>query len=721
MLASLSGALSLLIAGVGLAIMPSVSAAAPLCGGPVTAPTKHIMIVMLENQPYTSVIGNSAAPFQNSLVGHCGFATSMYGATHTSAANYLALTGGTVAAKAYPGCGSVSSCSSSGPSLFSQLDAAGLRWKSYVESMPSPCYGNQAAPYKIGHNPAIFYTNLTDCGTYDIGVPDLTAKSGPLWTDLNGTMPALAFVTPNQRNDGDSTTNPAVADGWLSKFVSTIAASAAYQSGSLAVLVTYDEGTGSDSKAGENCTNSSLDLAGRQPSCHVPFFVLSPSASGTDNTFFDHYSVTRTVDDVFGLSPLAGAAASTSLVGHFGIGATLTPTPTPTPTPSPSPTPTPNAAFTAACSNLSCSFDASATTWPGSSISFYAWDFGDGSAPAVSPSATTAYAYQAAGDFMVTLTVTDPTGQTMSASQEVSPTAASPPTAVLSSACTDLACTFDGSGSSAPGSTITSYAWTFGDGSSGTGPSAAETYASAGMYPVTLTVTNALGGSASTTQTLAVGPASTPPTFIGQAATSAYSGTETVQVPSAVTAGAGLVLIASSSVNTPQSAPSGWTVIGTSGNGSNMYSTVWERVATATDTNSSVTVRFGTGLTKGTLMLLAYTGTSVGGPVATATALAGTNGFFATTPAVTVTGTSTGVISYWAARTSSATGWTVPASQTVRARASGSGGGYIVSTGTDTNTPVNAGIVGALGASLSPTSATYSGSVAWTIVLAPAP
>ncbi len=50
--------------------------------------------------------------------------------------------------------------------------------------------------------------------------------------------------------------------------------------------------------------------------------------------------------------------------------------------------------------------------------------------------------------------------------------------------------TLDGSGSQ-PGSSITSYQWSFGDGSTGSGESVQHTYSTPGNYTATLTVTNA--------------------------------------------------------------------------------------------------------------------------------------------------------------------------------------------------------------------------------------
>ncbi len=52
---------------------------------------------------------------------------------------------------------------------------------------------------------------------------------------------------------------------------------------------------------------------------------------------------------------------------------------------------------------------------------------------------------------------------------------------------------FDGSNSSDPGGSITAYTWNFGDGMSGNGPTPTHTYAAAGNYTATLTVTDNCG------------------------------------------------------------------------------------------------------------------------------------------------------------------------------------------------------------------------------------
>lgn len=63
-----------------------------------------------------------------------------------------------------------------------------------------------------------------------------------------------------------------------------------------------------------------------------------------------------------------------------------------------------------------------------------------------------------------------------------------------------LVVSFDGSGSSAdPGRTIVSWDWEFGDGANGSGETVAHEYAATDLYTATLTVTDDLGATSSTT------------------------------------------------------------------------------------------------------------------------------------------------------------------------------------------------------------------------------
>ena len=68
----------------------------------------------------------------------------------------------------------------------------------------------------------------------------------------------------------------------------------------------------------------------------------------------------------------------------------------------------------------------------------------------------------------------------------------------------DIPITFDASASSDPDGLIQSYAWNFGDGTTGTGATVTKTYSGAGSFSVTLTVTDDRGATGSITQTVTV-------------------------------------------------------------------------------------------------------------------------------------------------------------------------------------------------------------------------
>ena len=77
-----------------------------------------------------------------------------------------------------------------------------------------------------------------------------------------------------------------------------------------------------------------------------------------------------------------------------------------------------------------------------------------------------------------------------------------PPVASFAAACTQLTCTFDGSGSTDADGTVASHRWDFGDGSTGTGAMVQHQYATGGAFTAALTVTDDRGAQASTTRTV---------------------------------------------------------------------------------------------------------------------------------------------------------------------------------------------------------------------------
>lgn len=165
------------------------------------------------------------------------------------------------------------------------------------------------------------------------------------------------------------------------------------------------------------------------------------------------------------------------------------------------PNASPTAAFTATPSGRTVAFSSQSTD-PDGSLASQSWDFGDNS-PA-GAGVTPSHTYAAPGAYQVRLTVTDDKGAVATTTRSVVITNAAP-VAAYTSTQDLLEASFDASGSADPDGTVASYSWVWGDGTAvGSGRQATHAYASAGTYPVTLTVTDVDGATASITREVTV-------------------------------------------------------------------------------------------------------------------------------------------------------------------------------------------------------------------------
>lgn len=153
-------------------------------------------------------------------------------------------------------------------------------------------------------------------------------------------------------------------------------------------------------------------------------------------------------------------------------------------------------------------FDATSSRDPDGRIVSFAWDFGDG---ATARGSRVQKRYSAPGTYTVTLTVTDDRGASASSSQTVTVTVPNQaPRARFTFSPTNpepgQAVTFDAGASFDPDGAIVSYAWNFGDGTTGSGVTVTKAYSAAGRYTVTLTVRDDRGATGQAQQTVQVGP-----------------------------------------------------------------------------------------------------------------------------------------------------------------------------------------------------------------------
>ncbi|MCW2636004.1 MAG: domain containing protein [Blastococcus sp.] len=293
------------------------------------------------------------------------------------------------------------------------------------------------------------------------------------------------------------------------------------------------------------------------------------------------------------------------------------------------------------------------------------------------------------------------------------------PTATFQSSCAGLLCSFDATASSDRDGSIASYAWNFGDGSTGTGARVNHTFPGDGSRLVTLTVTDDQGATASTQRTVTV---TAPPagTGIGLRAADGRSArlvtSVSIPVPASVQAGDALLLVLSTSSDAVGTAPAGFTSEGRQASGTTMTTELWSRTATAADAGSTLTVPLSK-QTKATVQLLAYSGVSATDPVASVAGATDATGTSHTTPVATAAAGSW-VVSVWSDKQAAARAWTLQGdAATVRTSLDGIGTGDLATLVADSGAGVPAGSVGGLTATV-PTSS--SRATVFTVVLTPA-
>ena len=156
--------------------------------------TNPVVVIYMENKERSGVIGSSSATYQNALRAQGIDFTHYYGVTHPSLPNYLALGNGATDGK--QGTDSITAGElPQSPTLWNQLENAGVSWGVYEEDMPSTCSGaTTSGLYALKHNPATpfasVFTNTAVCSH----VQPYTRF------DVHA-MPKVSFIAPNLCND----------------------------------------------------------------------------------------------------------------------------------------------------------------------------------------------------------------------------------------------------------------------------------------------------------------------------------------------------------------------------------------------------------------------------------------------------------------------------------------------------------------------------------------
>ena len=245
----------------------------------------HVVIVMMENHAYSSIIGDPSAGYLNSLAAQGASFTRSYAVTHPSEPNYLALFSGSTMGLADDSCPHTYT----GANLASELIAAGLSFAGYAESMPGDGFtGCTSGEYARKHNPWVNFTNVP-------ASDNLTFADFPGDSDY-AELPTVSFVIPNLMDDMHDGTI-AQGDAWLKANINGYAQWAKTHNSEL--IITWDE----DDNTSAN---------------QIPTIIVGADVRpGTYSEDIDHYDVLRTVEGFYGLADLGLSAKAAPITDIF--------------------------------------------------------------------------------------------------------------------------------------------------------------------------------------------------------------------------------------------------------------------------------------------------------------------------------------------------------------------------------------------------------------------
>lgn len=246
---------------------------------------QHIFLIVDENKPSSTIVGNTAAPYLNKLINQYAYATNYSGVTHPSLPNYLALTSGSTDGITTDCNPPSAGCEVNVKNIADEIQNSGRTWKAYAESMPSSCYSlNYGNNFATKHVPFLYYKDIIgNSSRCDSHVVPFTQMA----TDLQSvsTTPNYAFITPNLCNDMHNCP-VSTGDSWLSTTVPEILNSKAFTTQKSLLIITWDEGY-----VGDNVVPA--------------IFVGNTAKQGYKaSAAYNHYSVLHTIEYLWNLKPL---------------------------------------------------------------------------------------------------------------------------------------------------------------------------------------------------------------------------------------------------------------------------------------------------------------------------------------------------------------------------------------------------------------------------------
>ena len=258
---------------------PAASSHAPPALVPALPRPAHVVIVMLENHSADEVLGGGQAPYLSGLAARGAVLTQSFAITHPSEPNYLAIFAGSTQGVTDDAC----PVDFGGANLAQSLLAAHLSFTGYAEDLPgagSTVCGSGG--YARKHAPWVDFP----------GLPGASNEPFSAFPADYARLPTVSFVIPDLQHDmHDGTIGE--ADAWLRANLAGYASwSAAHDS---LLIITADE----DDRSADN---------------HIPTILVGAHVrAGQYGQRVTHYSMLRTIEDMYRLPALGASAAAAPL------------------------------------------------------------------------------------------------------------------------------------------------------------------------------------------------------------------------------------------------------------------------------------------------------------------------------------------------------------------------------------------------------------------------
>src|SRR4051812_29818704 len=190
----------LLLAGCGGTLGTPANPTVPIPNPGPTPPASgitvvsHVAIVVLENTNFADANNATNMPYLNSLLSQGSLASTYYANAHPSEPDYFIMTDGLPETLDDNFTGTVSD-----DNVVRRLVAAGMSWKAYAESLPSPGYlGGDVQPYLRRHNPLTFFSDVQQSSVQSANIVGTDQMSSDI---AAGTLPNYSFIVPNAVDD----------------------------------------------------------------------------------------------------------------------------------------------------------------------------------------------------------------------------------------------------------------------------------------------------------------------------------------------------------------------------------------------------------------------------------------------------------------------------------------------------------------------------------------